>query len=91
MKVEEQPLNIIDVLENAQEAFFTGTAAVIQPITEINYDGKSKMIGGSLAEKSRTAELRRHLVGIQFGLLEDQWNWIEKVVSIYVFYGYRKE
>jgi len=35
-KVEERPIDIQEVITDAQEAFCTGTAAVIQPITGVN-------------------------------------------------------
>lgn len=77
--VEERPLPIGEVLENASEAFFTGTAAVVQPITEIHYQGENCPIGNS-AEGEWTRRLRQQLVGIQTGQLPDKWRWLHKVV-----------
>lgn len=80
MRVEERPLHIKDVLESATEAFFTGTAAVVQPITEINYKGTNVFLGAGDNGNTLAMQLRRHLIGIQIGEIEDQWNWVEKVV-----------
>ena len=79
MEVEERPLCITDVLEKANEAFFTGTAAVIQPITEINYRGQNVIIGNGDTAQNIAAKLRRYLIGIQFGEIQDQWNWTIKI------------
>jgi branched-chain amino acid aminotransferase len=58
----------------ADEAFFTGTAAVISPISKIHYLGKDYSFGeqpGPFATK-----LRDQLVGIQTGRYPDPFGWV---------------
>jgi branched-chain amino acid aminotransferase len=58
-----------------EEAFGTGTAAVISPIGELNYDGNIISINngeiGPVAKK-----LYDSLTGIQWGTAPDPFNWI---------------
>ncbi len=77
--VEERPLSIQEVLQSAEEAFFTGTAAVVQSINEIHFQGESCPIGLP-GEGQHTRKLRETLVGIQTGQLPDSWGWLHKVV-----------
>ena len=57
-----------------EEAFGTGTAAVISPIKELNWDGKIVEINdgktGPVAEKLYNA-----ITGIQNGIVEDNFGW----------------
>lgn len=60
------------------EAFGTGTAAVISPIGEFNWDGKSITVNegkiGPVASK-----VYETITGIQSGDIEDPYGWIQKV------------
>ena len=61
-----------------EEAFGTGTAAVISPIGELNYDGKIISIndGKIGAVASRIYDT---ITGIQGGVLEDKFGWTVEV------------
>ncbi|HEX8092153.1 MAG TPA: branched-chain amino acid aminotransferase [Blastocatellia bacterium] len=75
--VEQRPLSIQEVLARAKEAFFTGTAAAIQPIRMIHYNNTNHTIGAGL-EGEMTRELRVSLVNIQTGQ-DDPFNWMHEV------------
>ncbi|ANF94825.1 branched-chain amino acid aminotransferase [Paenibacillus bovis] len=81
--VEERQLSI-DELEEAsrsgklEEAFGTGTAAVISPIGELNWQGEKLTINeGKTGELS--AKLYETLTGIQKGAIEDPFGWTLEV------------
>jgi branched-chain amino acid aminotransferase len=61
-----------------EEAFGTGTAAVISPIGELFYEGQTLTIN-----EGQTGELAKRIydtiTGIQSGKLEDPFGWIVKV------------
>jgi branched-chain amino acid aminotransferase len=60
------------------EAFGTGTAAVISPIGELNWDGKVITINnGEIGEVSR--KLYDTIAGIQNGMVKDEFGWITVV------------
>jgi branched-chain amino acid aminotransferase len=74
LRVEEHPLALQEVLDSAVEAFFTGTAAVVQPITSISYNGKESIIGSG-EEGAITRRLRELLVAVQTGQAPDPHGW----------------
>jgi len=82
-KVTERKISIDEICEayNAgtlEEAFATGTAAVISPIGELNYNGMKMIINDAkIGELSK--RLYDTITGIQYGKLEDDMNWIVKV------------
>ncbi len=61
-----------------EEAFGTGTAAIISPIGELNYNGLKMEINdfetGEVASK-----LYKTLTGIQTGKVDDPYNWTEEI------------
>lgn len=61
-----------------EEAFGTGTAAVISPIGELFWNDKTYVIN-----EGKTGEIAKRLydtlTGIQYGKIEDPFNWIEKI------------
>lgn len=61
-----------------KEVFGTGTAAVISPVGELNWDGKMITINNS-----KTGELSQKvydvMTGIQNGLVEDTFGWVVEV------------
>jgi len=61
-----------------EEAFGTGTAAVISPIGELNYKGEHSIINNKNIG-SLTQRIYDKLVGIQTGKLEDEFGWILKI------------
>ncbi len=83
IKVTERKITIDEIFEAAEqnkleEAFGTGTAAVISPIGELNMSGKKIIINdGKIGEFSQ--KLYDELTGIQYGIIEDKFNWIKEV------------
>ncbi|HKP53163.1 MAG TPA: branched-chain amino acid aminotransferase [Chloroflexia bacterium] len=80
MRVEERDILIDEVLTSTAEAFFTGTAAVIQPITKIAYRGTTHTIGPSDEQMGKTTqELSNCLVEIQTQQQADPFGWVREV------------
>ncbi len=82
-EVEVRKISIKEIVKAYQEgrleeAFGTGTAAIISPIGELNYDGLKMKINkfetGEVASK-----LYERLTGIQTGKLADPYDWTEKI------------
>lgn len=83
-KVNEKHLAIDDLMEYAksgklQEAFGTGTAAVISPIGELNYKGNVQVIN-DFNIGPITQRLYDELTGIQWGNIADTRGW-SKVIK----------
>ncbi|MBE6625748.1 MAG: branched-chain amino acid aminotransferase [Ruminococcaceae bacterium] len=81
--VEERKLSIDEVIEaqkngTLNEAFGTGTAAVISPIGEL-YDGDTKMVINNNEIGSIAKKLYDAITGIQWGKDADIMGWIEKI------------
>ncbi|REE83945.1 branched-chain amino acid aminotransferase [Paenibacillus taihuensis] len=81
--VEERTISIEELYEagregRLEEAFGTGTAAVVSPIGELCWQGERLIIG-----ESRTGELAKRLydalTGIQYGTVEDTFGWVKAV------------
>ena len=84
MPVNERPLAVDELFAAAEngkleEAFGSGTAAVISPIGTIVYGDKTEVIGGGNIGPL-SAKLYDYLTGIQWGRIEDPFNWTVKVV-----------
>ncbi len=83
-KVVERPLSIDEVYERFDkgelvEVFGTGTAAVVSPVGEMEWEGKViKINEGKTGET--TLKLFNTLCGIQNGSIEDKYGW-SKVVK----------
>jgi len=83
MKVTERSLSIDEVIAAAKdgrlnEAFGTGTAAVISPVGQITYRGEDHVVaGGKMGELSQ--KLYNEIVAIQYGEKEDPYGWREKI------------
>ena len=61
-----------------EEAFGTGTAAVISPIGELSWNGHRITINqGEIGKVS--AELYRTITGIQKGIVRDDFGWTVEV------------
>ena len=78
-KVSERLLSIDELeaaMENGtlEEAWGTGTAAVVSPIGELCYKGKKYTVGGGKIGKV-TQHLYDTLTGIQWGKTEDSFGW----------------
>lgn len=81
--VEERTISIDELYEAAkngtfEEAFGTGTAAVVSPIGELNWHEEKLVIAdGKTGEL--TMKLYDTLVGIQRGILPDPFGWVVEV------------
>jgi len=61
-----------------EEAFGSGTAAVISPIGELNWQGNKITVGdGGIGELAQ--RLYDEMTGIQYGRLEDKFGWVRVV------------
>ncbi len=85
MPVTERRISMAEVREAHQngqleEAFGTGTAAVISPIGELNWEGKQMIVN-----ESKTGELSKKLydtlTGIQLGEISDPFGWVTKITQ----------
>lgn len=82
-KVSERELSIDELMEaghngTLKEVFGTGTAAVISPVGELNYKGDIVTIN-DFKTGPLTQKLYDTLTGIQWGKLEDKFNWARVV------------
>ncbi len=81
--VEERSISIDELVEayrsgKLEEAFGTGTAAVISPIGELNWQGdKLTLNGGQTGPLA--AKLYEFMTGMQRGTLEDPFGWIVEI------------
>ncbi|MBP3966024.1 branched-chain amino acid aminotransferase [Paenibacillus lignilyticus] len=81
--VEERVLSIEELYEagrngTLEEAFGTGTAAVISPIGEMNWNGEKLVISeGVTGQLSKS--IYDTLTGIQTGAVADPFGWVKKV------------
>ncbi|WP_298780828.1 branched-chain amino acid aminotransferase [uncultured Fretibacterium sp.] len=79
MTVEERKIGVDELTRAAEEgtleeAWGTGTAAVISPIGELSYEGKSYVVnGGEIGPTSR--RLYDELTGLQWGNRPDPFGW----------------
>lgn len=83
IEVAERQISIDEVIYanrdgSLQEAFGTGTAAVISPVGELFYKEESHIINGG--ETGKIAKrLYRDLQDIQYGVADDPFKWICRV------------
>ena len=82
-KVHEEHFSIDFLMKAArerrvQEAFGTGTAAVISPIGELFYKGDKQIIN-DFKTGAITQKLYDTLTGIQYGKVEDSFGWTQEV------------
>jgi branched-chain amino acid aminotransferase len=80
-KVVERKLSLEEVVQASQkgqllEAFGTGTAAVISPISELANEHLQCQMKGP--DKIAT-ELKNEIVSIQKGLAPDRYHWLDKI------------
>ncbi len=84
MKVSERRLTIGEIVQaqktgDLEEAFGTGTAAVISPVGHFHYQGSDYTVGdgqtGALSQK-----LYDEITGIQLGQRPDEFGWVVRVV-----------
>ncbi|MCF8049678.1 MAG: branched-chain amino acid aminotransferase [Desulfobacterales bacterium] len=85
MNAVERAISIEEVVEKAksgqlQEAFGTGTAAIISPVGQLQYKDKEVVIGdGDVG--FLTTKLYDELLKMQYGRVEDAHNWVVPAVS----------
>lgn len=77
-RVEKRPLPVDEIMDEKRitEAFCTGNAVIITPISELYYKGKSRSFR---AENIKTRRLWDLLVGIQFQMVEDRFGWVREI------------
>ena len=82
-KVSERLLSVdelIEAMENGtlEEAWGCGTAAVVSPIGQLYYDGKTYTINNNEIGDV-THALYEKLTGIQWGKIEDPYGWTMEI------------
>ncbi len=83
LEVEERKVSVDELVEamkngTLEEAWGTGTAAVVSPVGVLAYDGQRYEVnGGKIGEV--TQKLYDELTGIQWGTKEDKFGWIVPV------------
>jgi branched-chain amino acid aminotransferase len=80
---EERPVSVTELLDGiksgrVQEAFGSGTAAVISPVGALGYRDEMVTIGEGTVGKV-TQRLYDTLSGIQYGRIEDRLAWLRKL------------
>ncbi|TFG04439.1 MAG: branched-chain amino acid aminotransferase [Promethearchaeota archaeon] len=79
MKIDQRDISYHELFnDSCTEAFCTGTAAVITPISSIHYERQSKLFNNGKPGEI-TTELYKILTGIQRLEIEDYFGWITKV------------
>ncbi|OFK23550.1 branched-chain amino acid aminotransferase [Olsenella sp. HMSC062G07] len=77
MTVEQRPVTFAEIGDFV-ECGMCGTAAVISPVGQVDFDGGSVVYGmGEVGPVMRT--LRETLTGIQDGSIEDTFGWVHKI------------
>ncbi len=81
--VSERLLSVDELIEacekgTLEEAWGCGTAAVVSPIGKLAYNGKEYTVNNNEIGKV-TQHLYDTLTGIQYGKVEDTFNWIAKI------------
>ena len=75
--VEERPVSIEEVVENAQECFLCGTGATITAISEIGWKGTVHNVNHNNFQLAH--QLFDLLSGIQLQKIEDPYGWVHIV------------
>lgn len=80
----ERPIEIDEVFDGVDsgriaEVFACGTAAVVTPIVGFNSPQRGVQVVADGAPGAKTAEIRSHLVDIQFGRAEDPFGWTRRI------------
>ena len=64
--------------ETLQEAFASGTAAIVSPVGELCYRGKEYRVGDGKTGKL-TDRLYNEILQIQYGMKDDPFGWRIKI------------
>jgi branched-chain amino acid aminotransferase len=78
-RVEKRQISVDEIMDERRvaEAFCTGNAAIITPISELYYKGRFRLFN---PEKNiKTKRLWDLLVGIQFQMIEDSFGWVREI------------
>ncbi|MDX2197255.1 MAG: branched-chain amino acid aminotransferase [Cytophagales bacterium] len=83
MKIEERKISVQEVLQSIknktlQEAFGTGTAAVVSPISAIQYEDMEYAIPKPSAD-SFGEKVKKYMNDIKYGIIEDPYGWTYRV------------
>jgi branched-chain amino acid aminotransferase len=83
IKIEERPLSIKEVSKAFDDGLFlecfgAGTAAVVAPIAELCYEGKTMNLPVA-GPNSITEMIKKELADIRYGRIADTHNWMWKV------------
>ncbi|MFC4303666.1 branched-chain amino acid aminotransferase [Cohnella boryungensis] len=83
IEVEERAISIDELVEayrngTLEEAFGTGTAAVISPVGELNWQGERLILNGGQTGPL-AAKLYGFVTGVQRGAVEDPFGWLLKL------------
>ena len=81
--IKEQALSMDQIVEGVidgslQECFGAGTAASIAPVGCLRYQGKEHIINDFQIGK-KTQQIYDQLIGIQYGSIDDPYDWIVSV------------
>jgi branched-chain amino acid aminotransferase len=76
VKVAERKVAIEEVLAEAKEVFFTGTAAGVSFVESVTHQGKTAKFGAKAGDL--TTKLQAELKGIQYGAIADTRGWMVK-------------
>lgn len=82
VRCEERRVPVDELVERAErgelsEAFGVGTAAIVAPIHRLGLDGHDVVL--EERPESLAARVKRELLGIQTGTIEDRHGWIHRV------------
>ena len=83
LTVQERRVSIEDWQEGARtgeirEVFACGTAAVVTPVARLAWDGGEVTVGTG-EPGPVTMDIRRALVDLQYGRVEDRHGWMHKI------------
>jgi len=83
LEIEERALTVGEVLDGVEsgrlsEAFGTGTAVVISPVSQFTYKERTVVLNGGQTGKI-TRQLYDALTGIQYGRRDDPHGWVELI------------
>ncbi|MCE0449876.1 branched-chain amino acid aminotransferase [Brevibacillus sp. AF8] len=79
-RISMEDLHTAYVNGELEEAFGTGTAAVISPVGDLNWNGHQMIINGEKTGEL-TMKLYDEMTGIQYGEREDKFGWSVKVTE----------
>ena len=78
MKIERRRVEITEIA-GFDEIGACGTAAVVTPVSLIHYNGKDYRFGDDNSAGPVITKLYQNLTGIQYGEIEDKFNWLVEI------------